>query len=89
MQVQDGISNNETVSNIPGPGRLLDSFYHAVGRRLEKKLGGLADKFGVGPDAMERYIKSWVLEKSKEKRGLDEDAQLILKKIGKLLKYTQ
>lgn len=49
--------SNETVDDLPGPGRTLDKhFYQLLGRRLEKTLGNTADRLGFGPNAIERQL---------------------------------
>ena len=57
----DGLSDNATASNRPGPGRLLDKIYQSNGRDLEKTLGKLADKAGFGPAAVERRVRSEIM----------------------------
>lgn len=42
---QQSMISNETVDDLPGPGRTLDKhLYQPLGRRLEKTLGNTADR---------------------------------------------
>ncbi|KAI5116344.1 hypothetical protein M0805_005819 [Coniferiporia weirii] len=44
-------SSNETADNILGPGRILGNVLSSSGRRLERRLGIIADNLGFGPRA--------------------------------------
>ena len=44
-------STNDTASNLPGPGRLLGNAYSYAGRRLERAVGAVVHKAGLGPNA--------------------------------------
>lgn len=44
-------SSNETVDNLPGPGRLLGNLYTFLGIRMESGLGRVAVRMGRGPTA--------------------------------------
>lgn len=54
-------STNSTASNLVGPGRVLGNFYSSTGRRLERTLGGIAHRVGLGPEAV--YEKICALER--------------------------
>ncbi|KLO08245.1 hypothetical protein SCHPADRAFT_944605 [Schizopora paradoxa] len=40
-------STNYTMSNLPGPGRILGNFYSRAGRALEKHLGRIVDRTSI------------------------------------------
>ncbi|KAI5121793.1 hypothetical protein M0805_009785 [Coniferiporia weirii] len=44
-------SSNATADNLVGPGRILGNVYGFAGRRLERRLGSIADQMGYGPRA--------------------------------------
>jgi hypothetical protein len=100
----DEVSDNATMSNLPGPGRLLDKFYQSSGRELEKSLGKLADRAGFGPAAAERSVRDEIMrcyEQLLEVRDVELSQQkfdwirlpgaeaTVRKACRKLLRYTQ
>lgn len=50
-------SRNETVSDIPGPGRLLGKVYAKLGRNLEAVLNLAAHSVGTGPVSTAKEIE--------------------------------
>lgn len=53
---QQSMISNETVDDLPSPGRTLDKhFYRPLGRRL-KDTRNNADRLGFGPNAIEREL---------------------------------
>jgi hypothetical protein len=48
--------SNETVSNLPGPGRPLGQLLSAVGRRLEAAVDRTAARAGLGFDGIARRL---------------------------------
>ncbi|KLO08242.1 hypothetical protein SCHPADRAFT_615212 [Schizopora paradoxa] len=48
-------STNYTMSNLPGPGRLLGNFYSRAGRTLERRLGRIVNRAAINEyeDAVE------------------------------------
>ena len=51
-------STNYTMSNLPGAGRVLGNFYSFAGRQLEKTIGIVAHKAGLGPAAAYKRIRN-------------------------------
>lgn len=50
-ETQQTSSTNSTASGLPGPGRTVDVFLSAAGRRLEQILSAAAERMG-GPEAL-------------------------------------
>lgn len=57
-------SSNETMDNLPGPGRVLGNFYTSAGRRLENEIGRVAVRLGCGPHIAARKIQEILNDKS-------------------------
>lgn len=55
-------STNSTASNLVGAGRTLGSLYSSTGRRLEKTMGNIAHKAGLGPEAIYQRISALDVE---------------------------
>lgn len=55
-------STNSTASNLVGAGRILGSLYSSTGRRLEKSMGNIAHKAGLGPEAIYQRISALDVE---------------------------
>lgn len=55
-------STNSTASNLVGAGRILGSLYSSTGRRLEKSMGNIAHKAGLGPEAIYQRISTLDVE---------------------------
>ncbi|KLO10519.1 hypothetical protein SCHPADRAFT_906835 [Schizopora paradoxa] len=56
------VSTNYTMSNLPGPGRLLGNFYSRAGRALEKRLGRIVNRAAIKEyeDAVDILLqRSW------------------------------
>lgn len=66
-------STNSTVSNLPGPGRVLGNLYSFAGQHLERRLGNVAQKAGFGPEAVYEKICALHREdwKTDGKKGVD------------------
>ena len=62
-------STNYTMSNNIGTGRVLGNLYSYAGRRLEKTIGLLAHRAGLGPNTT--YEKIQAIYDSDESRKLD------------------
>ncbi|KLO10513.1 hypothetical protein SCHPADRAFT_515176 [Schizopora paradoxa] len=41
------VSTNYTMSNLPGPGRLIGNFYSRAGRTLERRLGRIVNRAAI------------------------------------------
>lgn len=55
-------STNSTASNLVCAGRILGSLYSSTGRRLEKSMGNIAYKAGLGPEAIYQRISALDVE---------------------------
>lgn len=88
------MSTNFTMSNLPGTGRILDKLYRAGGRKLERLLGGLAQRAGYGPVAVSKRIRqlAWDLSNSSG-TGLQSQPTKVQKELSelcrRLLHYAQ
>jgi hypothetical protein len=51
-----GSDSNETVSNLPGPGRPLGQLFSAAGRRLEAVVDRTAARAGLGFEGIARRL---------------------------------
>ena len=51
-------STNYTMSNLPGAGRVLGNFYSFAGRQLERTIGIVAHKAGLGPAAAYKRLRN-------------------------------
>lgn len=51
------ISSNITEDDLPGHGRVLGNVYSSLGRRLERLLSSLAERYDTGPNAVARRIR--------------------------------
>lgn len=49
-------SSNATESDLPGSGRTLGKVYDFLGKRLERALGALAERKGLGPQRIAERI---------------------------------
>lgn len=77
-------SINYTMSDLPGPGRILGNLYSSGGRRLEKGVARLAKKW---PSDLDYQISSIIVYS----RGTisDGDRKSVKKMCKKMLNYTQ
>lgn len=77
-------SINYTMSDLPGPGRILGNLYSSGGRRLEKGVARLAKKW---PSDLDYQISSIIVYS----RGniSDGDRKSVKKMCKKMLNYTQ
>lgn len=90
---EDESSKNETLSNLPGPGRLLGLVYQFYGRKLERLLGKTADRLGFGPHAVERQMVALVAAMESAGHALHSasprESRKLSKRCMKLLSHTQ
>lgn len=86
-------SDNETASDIPGPGRLLGKLYASVGRQLEHALSALAHSMGRGPVPTAERIRNLLEAEAENSRVSAWSAATPNKKLEKnckvLVKYTR
>lgn len=94
--VYDDESSTATTSNNIGAGRTLGKVIGVAGRKLERMLGGLAQKLGYTPDAILRYVLTASLVRGERGMGRPElytvppaSRKKISKKLSRLLKHTQ
>lgn len=57
-------SSNETMDDLPGPGRILGNLYTSARRRLENGIGRLAVRMGRGPNVTALKIQRILENKS-------------------------
>lgn len=83
-------SSNETVDNIPGPGRNLGNVYLYFGRKLETLLNAMAKSRGAGPVNVRRRIVDLTPYIYYRKPGQEERVRARVKReLKRLIAYTK
>lgn len=87
-------SSNITEDNRPGPGRILGNVYSSLGRRLEGFLNSLAERQGLGPEAVALRIRQREYDTRDRRQGPSakysrKEAAEQQKDIRKLVRYAK
>lgn len=79
-------STNSTVSNLVGTGRVIGNLYSFTGKRLERALGDIAHRVGLGPEAV--YEKICALSQDDWRRDNEKGENTIFVSISCSLTYV-
>lgn len=80
-------SSNETVDDLPGPGRTLGNLYNHLGRKLETLIDRIAACRGAGPVNVGRRIETMVSYSTVE---LTSDERVrVRRELKRLIAYSK
>lgn len=91
-------SLNATLSDLPGPGRVLGNLYARCGQMMEKRLSCLAERFALGPPAVIERIEGRLYQGRLRVHDFDSDGRVIYigkeendqrKDLKRLIRYAQ